>query len=180
MNLEELFLSFVMLFAIPNFQLYTPRITTIKLRGNNITHIPDEYIVGLQLEKLDIRDNKLEAIPDLFDQPLKQSKIADKPLRCNASLCWLRLWSRKKTTVLKCIESTSCQSPSYLTGKRLLDIDPVKMGCYSGEHDFSIPAQQQFAITTCLWTFLCWNMTVLNVKRQSVFTYTYRPILWLS
>ena len=150
MNLEELFLSFVLPFAIPNFQLYTPRITTIKLRGNNIFHIPDEYIVRLQLQKLDIRDNKLEAIPDLFDQPLKQSKIADNPLRCNASLCWLRLWSRKKTTVLKGIESTSCQSPSYLTGKRLLDIDPVKMGCYSGEHDLSIPTQQQFAITASL------------------------------
>ena len=119
----------------PNFQLYTPQITIISLSRNNFSYIPDEYIMDLQLEGIDIRDNTLETIPDLFDQPLQKLKVAGNPLRCNQSLCWVRLWARKETVVLTGIESAVCQSPSFMTGKSLLGVDPVKMACYKGDCD---------------------------------------------
>ena len=117
----------------PNFQRYTPQITIISLSGNNFFYIPDEYIMDLQLEGIDILDNTLETIPDLFDQTPQKLKVAGNPLRCNQSLCWVRLWARKKTVVLTDIESAVCQSPGFMTGKSLLSVDPVKMACYKCE-----------------------------------------------
>ena len=115
---------------MPNFQLYTPKITSISLSGNNFSYIPDEYIMGLQIESIDIRDNTLETIPDLFDQSLQKLKVSGSPLCCNQSLCWVRLWAKKQTVVLTGIALAVCRSPSSMVGKSLLDVDPVKMGCY--------------------------------------------------
>ena len=132
-SLESLRFDDAKLVVMPNFQLYTPKITIISLSGNNLSYIPDEYMMDLQLESVNFRDNNLETIPDLFDQPLQKLQIANNPLRCNESLCWVRLWARKKTVVLTDIKSVTCESPLYSVGKKLLDVDPVKMGCYKGE-----------------------------------------------
>ena len=134
-NLETLHLNEMMPVVVPNFHLYTPKITILQLRANNFSYIPDEYMRDLQLEEINIRDNKLETIPDLFYQPLQVLRLAGNPLRCNESLCWVRLRARKKTIVLAGIASAVCQSHSSMAGKSLLDVDAVKMRCCKGECD---------------------------------------------
>ena len=86
-----------------------------------------------QLNKFDIRSNKLETIPDLYDKPLQLLIIDDNPVCCNVSLCWVRLWAKKKTEVLVGTEGVVCHSPSYFEGQKLLDVDAIKMWCYKGE-----------------------------------------------
>ena len=133
-NLGELTLSEALLGVMPNLAAHAPSITSVKIRKNNLTHVPVQSVLGLrQLKEFDIRDNKLETIPDLYDQPLEKLRLDDNPLRCNELLCWVRLWARTKAVVLTGIDSTICRSPSYFGGQTLVAVDPVQMGCYKGE-----------------------------------------------
>ena len=135
-DLDNFLLAYALLLEMPNFSIYTPEITVIKLRNNNLSYIPADSMLELQqLREFDIRANRLETIPDLYDRPLEKLRINDNPLNCNESLCWVRLWARTKGVALKSIDSAVCQSPSYFAGQMLVEVDPVQMACYKGECD---------------------------------------------
>ena len=119
--------------TMPNFRIYTPNISTIKLNQNSISHIPGESILGLRLEELNVQSNNIETIPDLYDHPLHALRIGNNPLCCNESLCWVRLWGRKKPALLNGLSSAVCSSPSSLENSLLQEADPVEMGCYKGQ-----------------------------------------------
>ena len=91
-DLDNFLLAYALLLEMPNFSIYTPEITVIKLRNNNLSYIPADSMLELQqLREFDIRPNRLETIPDLYDRPLEKLRINDNPLICNESLCWVRL-----------------------------------------------------------------------------------------
>ena len=135
-NLDIFFLHFGELEVMPNFALYTPNITTIKVPSNDIYNIPDEFVLGLKhLQTFLVGGNKLETIPDLYDCPLISLRLSDNPLICNQSFCWVRLWAKTKPTPLSQLDDAVCNSTSYFGGQNLLDVDPVKMECYKGGCD---------------------------------------------
>ena len=132
-GLDEFLLTYASLLVMPNFSAYTPNITHIKLKNNSLSHIPAGSMLGLQqLREFDIAAMRLETIPDLYSQPLEMLKINKNPLRCNESLCWVRLWTRTKDVTLKGINAAVCKSPSYFAGRTLVEVDPVQMRCYKG------------------------------------------------
>ena len=132
-NLDVFFLHFGELEVMPNFALYTPNITTIRVPSNNLSHIPDEFVLGLKhLQAFLVGGNKLETIPDLYDCPLISLRLSNSPLICNQSFCWVRLWDRTKSAPLSQADDAMCNSSRYFGGQNLLDVDPVKMECYKG------------------------------------------------
>ena len=136
-NLEIFFLRLGELEVMPNFALYAPNITLIKIALNNLSHIPDKFMSGLKhLHSFNVDDNKLETIPDLYDYPLINLRLSNNPLSCNQSLCWVRLWARKKPAPLAGLEEAVCSSTSYFGGQNLMHVDPVQMECYKGGCDF--------------------------------------------
>ena len=122
--------------TMPNLYPYMPNISIIILKFNNITRIPAESIVGMkQLRHLDVYSNNLKTIPDLYHRSLEVLDIGKNPLHCDESLCWVRLWARKKPISLKVSGNPVCSSPGYIEGKLLMEGDPVKMGCYTGQYE---------------------------------------------
>ena len=131
-SLNFFYLTSTMLTEMPNFIPHVPNITILKLKSNRLSHIP--AMPGLQkLQNFDVSFNKLETIPDLYDKPLlRVLRMENHPLCCNESLCWVRLWQRKKTTALFGIKWAVCRTPGYFAGQKLWEVDPVKMRCYKG------------------------------------------------
>ena len=122
--------------TMPNLHLYMPNISAILLKSNNISRIPTENFVGMkQLRHLDVYNNNLKTIPDLYHSSLEILEIGKNPLCCNESLCWVRLWARKKSIALKVPGKPVCSSPGYIEGELLMDSDPVEMECYKGQYE---------------------------------------------
>ena len=121
---------------MPDLHLYTPNISIIILKYNNISQIPAETIIGMkQLRHLNVYSNNLKIIPDLYHSSLEILEIGKNPLCCDESLCWVRLCARKKPAALTVPGKPVCSSPDYIEGKLLMEGDPVKMGCYKGHYE---------------------------------------------
>ena len=132
-GITSVYLPIANLQEVPSFSLYTPNVQILNLHTNHIIDFPSDSLMGLNnLTILNIFGNNLEAIPDLFDRPLVTLKIYDNPLRCNVSLCWVRMWTWKKTAPLNTVDRAMCHSPSSFHGKKLMEIDPVELECYRG------------------------------------------------
>ena len=127
---------------------------TLKIDKNNLAHIPLEnvktlsklreldiqlnvltYIADIsfmtELDILRINSNQLNTIPDLYDTDFTFLEIADNPLECNQSLCWIRMWPWMKTPVLQ--DNPICASPSAIQGIALMDLPPTYLQCYNGK-----------------------------------------------
>ena len=131
--------------VIPNLSPYAPRIKDIKIHINDIQYISTASLSGLAaLRQLNIQLNQLETLPDLFDKPLNLLCIDDNPIHCNVSLCWVRLWAKKKATALKKISSARCNTPKQLQGQNLMDVDPVQMKCFKGRFEQSMFPRDPF------------------------------------
>ena len=124
--------------TMPNLHLYTPNISIIIFKFNNISQIPAETIIRMnKLRHLDVYSNNLKTIPGLYHSSLDILEIGKNALCCDASLCWVRLWARKKPVALKVPGKPACSSPDYIEGKLLMEVDPVKMGCYKGTYEMN-------------------------------------------
>ena len=130
-------LNVAYLTEMTNFSRYTPIISIVNLGVNNISTIKEEFIQGLhKLRQFSIGANRLHAIPDLYDKPLEILQINGNPIRCDVSLCWVRLWARMKLVSLTGADPTVCHLPPSLVGKNLLHIDPAELKCYKGNWEF--------------------------------------------
>ena len=115
----------------PNFAPYTPNITILSMSGLGLSYIPRFRIQALkQLEKMNIRNNDLQSLPDIFDLPLTEIEIGNNPLECNHSL---RSWNEKKSTPLSVDDVDAiCQAPATRSGEKLMEVHPVYLQCYEG------------------------------------------------
>ena len=156
--------------VMPNFLPYSPNITTIRVHGNKLSSIPAELIVGLtRLKELFVQNNKLETIPDLYDLPLISLRIDNNPLICNESLCWVRLWARKKPVALAGLEAAVCYLPDSHEMKSLWYVDPAVMGCYRGKyvHVGKISRCKPF---TFLFVMMGWTIRNQNAPHRRLAT----------
>ena len=79
---------------------------------------------------MNIRNNDLQSLPDLFDLPLTKIEIGNNPLECNHSL---RLWNEKKSATLSVDDVDAiCQAPATRSGEKLMEVHPVYLQCYEG------------------------------------------------
>ena len=83
-------------------------------------------------ETLHLDRNQSTSVPDLYDHPLTALKLADNPLVCEKSLCWIRMWPRFKILILA--DNPTCASPSHFAGLSLMGISPVDLRCYMGKN----------------------------------------------
>ena len=114
-SLNKFVLNVAYLTKMTNFSRYTPNISIVNLGVNNISTIKEEFIQGLhKLRQFSIGANRLHAIPDLYDKPLEILQINGNPIRCDVSLCWVRLWARTKLVSLTGADPTVCHIPQVL------------------------------------------------------------------
>ena len=131
-NLKYICLNRMRLTEFPYFARYSPHITTILIATNDITEIPSEYIVeNSDLEELFSSSNGLSTIPDLYHLPLTKLHLRNNPFICDQSLCWIRMWPWMKTPN-DITDNIRCETPAFLRGIKLMDINPTTLGCYYG------------------------------------------------
>ena len=144
----------------PDFSMGPAAVETLRLEENHIAYIPEGHMAHLsklielrmgdniltslpvlssmaQLETLQIENNQLITMPDLYTINFTGLKIAGNPLECNQSLCWIRMWPWMKTPMLQ--DNPICASPLTMQGIALMDVPPTHMRCYNGmpTHVFS-------------------------------------------
>ena len=125
-NLETIILWRARQTQFPDFARYTPNTATIMVPGNAITEVPGECIVeSLALKQLYLANNKLSTVP------LTKLQMAGNQLVCDQSLCWISMWSLVKTPSY-ITDAIRCETPGFLQGVLLTDINPVTLGCQNG------------------------------------------------
>ena len=131
-NLKEINLGYNRLIEFPDFASYAPNLETIGFYENPLVDLPGVFIRDMvHLKELDITDNMLLTIPDLYHMNLTSLEIAGNPLKCNQSLCWIRMWPWMKIPVLG--DTPVCESHSFVHGTPLMDIPPTDIKCYNGK-----------------------------------------------
>ena len=155
-RIKELQLAENKLTNMPNVSnLSTLRIFNIG--SNLISEIPESYIVGLlnmevftcdknkilflpnmiklfpRLQILHIQGNKLKTLSDLYDiTSLSTLTVAENPLVCNQSLCWLRMWPWMRPSLAVLQDKPLCDQPASLDKIEVLRFHPTDMECYKG------------------------------------------------
>ena len=157
-SLEYIGLNFAQLFHFPDFSNHTPVINKIAVASNKIQLIPQKaFVNNLQLQTLWLMGNRLQSVPDLYHLPLTSLDLSNNPLKCNRSLCWIRMWPWMKMPLKR--GGAICRSPEFLDGFQLMDINPVTLGCYHGRLNLY---QFTILITFCM---LHANMCSGNLHR---------------
>ena len=139
----------------PNLSAVVPHLKHLRFFDNYIKVVPEECIAALKLMEtlyasqnsidtlpdlgfmtklriLDISNNRLAALPDMYHLPLKKLMIARNPLMCYQTLCWLLMWPWQKASMLQ--DQPTCAGPGMLSGRKLMDVHPVDMECYQGKY----------------------------------------------
>lgn len=120
--------------AWANLNMFPPVPITVEdlnLRVNNIDYIPETRFTSLiHMITLKLDTNLLTTIPDLYDAPLVTLTLADNPLICNQSLCWIRMWPYLKTPLA--LDDVTCTLPGLTVPESLMSIHPVDILCYKG------------------------------------------------
>ena len=131
-NLTYINFAYARLVEFPDFSSHAPNLKEIKVYENPFQEIPRVYLMGmLHIRDLDIADNLLTTVPDLYHIDFKEFRVAGNPLECNQSLCWIRMWPWMKSPVL--MDTPTCETPVSLHGKPLMEIAPTALQCYKGE-----------------------------------------------
>ena len=136
---------------MPNLS-YLPKLAKITLNTNYLRYVPASCLKGLtRIERLDLRDNKITFIedfpkirpsidlrnnkmvtlPDLYNSKFVSLKLKNNPLFCNQSLCWLRMWPFDK--LLPVLDSVLCSSPPDRNRTMLMRVHPILLKCYEGK-----------------------------------------------
>ena len=133
-TLQYINLNHAHLIHFPEFPRHTPNISKLYAAFNEITEIPPRLLVELSvLGNLDLKDNKLSTIPDMYHLPLETLQLSKNPLVCNQSLCWIRMWPWARTRSLD-IDDIACKISGLLNPVLLTDVNPVTLGCHHGTH----------------------------------------------
>ena len=116
----------------PNFSNHTPLLNDLNMQNNKLRVIPRENLEkNLKLKELHLERNNLRTIPDFSHLPLSVLRLNNNPpLRCDQALCWIRMWPWVKTASLTV--SAVCGAPWSLRRKKLMDVNPVSLGCHNG------------------------------------------------
>ena len=103
----------------------------LDLRNNKLTAIPDISFMS-KLEILRLHNNLLSSVPDLYDLPLTTLTLQENPLICDKALCWLRMlpWTKPNPSIPT--DTPVCAGPSKVDGKTLMEVDPAFMECFDG------------------------------------------------
>ena len=153
-RLRYVHLKFSIVPIFPRFAIYAPLLETINmgscglysmsmenvtgltelrsllLKSNKLTVIPNLSFMS-KLENISLQHNQLTCVPDMYDLPLRKSKLAGNSLACNKSLCWIRMWPWMKTSSIPSDEPI-CAVPFEMAGIKLMEIDPAEMEYYTG------------------------------------------------
>ena len=100
----------------------------LDLSANRIAYVDD--ISHLSLSYLDLANNNLRGLPDLYDQKLKRLYLHDNPIVCNQSLCWLRMWPWYQTP--PDVDNVVCAQPPELIEFEIMRVHPNVLDCYDG------------------------------------------------
>ena len=154
-SLLDINLGYSKLPVFPKFALYAPLLERISAHKCKMHSVPFENVTGLgkvkslnlhsnhldkladishmeQLEELYLQNNRFSSIPDLYDTPFTTLTLANNPLVCDMTLCWIRMWPSMKSTSIPTDEPV-CAGPAEVAGMKLMDLDPTFMECFRGE-----------------------------------------------
>ena len=131
-GLKYINLAYAGLIELPDFSSYAPNLESVNVYRNPLKYMPSMYLNGMfNIKEVDIKDNKLTTVPDLYHLNLTRLRLAGNPLECNQSLCWLRMWPWMKPSVLK--DKPICAAPPSLHGIPLMEVGPTDIQCYKGK-----------------------------------------------
>ena len=154
-NMTKFAAAYTNIPTFPSFGMYSPLLEDIVLRNCKMSAVPAQSVVGLEevkslvlrsnqlsnlpdisfmkdLIKLQLSDNRLATMPDIYELSLTTLTLADNPLVCDKALCWIRMWPWMKASTVPSDEPT-CAGPETMVGMRLMDVDPALMECFRGE-----------------------------------------------
>ena len=138
-DLDWLVLNLNPLHNLPDLAPHTPNLTRLSASQTQLSYIPDYIMSGLtKLEELQLNNNSLRTIPDLFLLPLSILYLEGNPLECNQSLCWVRMWNYIKPLALSVPGTVVCKYPLALSGTKLMQVHPVDLGCFKGKKHYEI------------------------------------------
>ena len=150
MVLEFLSLSQNRINLMPDLS-HLPRLRKITLNTNYLRYVPASCLEGLKIElfdlrynritfiedfpkmtpSIDLRNNMMTTLPDLYDSNFVSLELENNPLFCNQSLCWLRMWPFDKP--LPVLDNVLCSSPPDRNGTMLMRVHPTLLKCYEGK-----------------------------------------------
>ena len=107
------------------------KVKYLNLHTNNLDKLPDISHME-QLEELYLQNNRFSSIPDLYDTPLTTLTLANNPLLCDKTLCWIRMWPWMKAASIP-TDEPFCAGPAEVARIKLMDVDPTFMECFRGE-----------------------------------------------
>lgn len=95
-NIKYLRIAATPLGEIPSLELWTPRLIKLELQGIGASFIPKSLLRGLpDLQLLDVKDNKIQALPDATDFRYQLSpltvNVTMNPLICDQRIAWLKV-----------------------------------------------------------------------------------------
>ena len=142
--------------SFPNFS-EAPHLEKANLHTGFFPLIPQEYLAGstklkhlnlpngqlnrlpgmknmVSLLLLNIQNNKLTTLPDLYHLPLRSVTMLHNPWVCDVALCWVRMWPFiKKSSIVTVSMDPICNLPTEAAGTPLMERHPVDMECYKGK-----------------------------------------------
>ena len=108
------------------------RLKTLAFTNCRVTHLPDlSHLTSLR--SLFVSGNAFKAMPDIYHLPLTQIRLKNNPLRCDKTLCWIRMWDYVKPSLQPTDASQKgvCAKPKHMKG-RLMNVHPPELKCYEG------------------------------------------------
>ena len=116
-----------------NFWGVTGTISWILISSSNL-YTADGLEVLPNLYHIEIKDNKLETLPDLLALPkLRRLFInGNSRMHCDMWMCWRRLWDRVREP-LEQSDDVRCVEPPLLAGHAMSKVNPKFMQCSNGK-----------------------------------------------
>ncbi|XP_017884489.2 toll-like receptor 3 [Ceratina calcarata] len=122
-------------------------LTNLYLSHNRLTHVPLKKILPLRnLKILDVESNTVGVFADAFMKIIENGtelRYQGNPLHCDCYVRPLKRWLSTFTEIPKEWTNVSCESPRFVSAKRLSEVTEDLMGC--GEREES--EHPEFGIT---------------------------------
>ena len=164
-NLIYIHLAYAGLIELPDFSSHAPNLETVYLYRNSMKYMPSGYLKGMiKLKQLDLSHNKLTTVPDLYHLHMTLFNLANNPLECNQSLCWIRMWPWMKHWIKPSVvtDKPICASPPFLNGMPLMEVRPIDIQCYKGKSAVHPPSYAR------CYRFISIGMSYLHLGDRSI------------